>query len=252
MNSSPAASVRVSIDTPLNSRAASPATIAPPPIAGDPAGGQPNVRPGPATARLTRRRSWSAGAPAPRAPPRRRRTAATRSPITWYFSCPLPATSTRSPGRASSIAFAIAAPRSTIASDRCPLSRAACRAVMPALDLFDDAVRILAARVVRRHDDEVAQPAGDRAHQRTLRAIAIAAAAEHRDQPAARQRPRRLEQVAQRVVGVRVVDDDGHFVAGAGHDLEAAGHAVERCTPRSIASNGRSSAVAVETAARML
>ena len=60
--------------------------------------------------------------------------------------------------------------------------------------------------------DEIAQPRGDGAHQRPLRAIAIAAAAEHRDQPAGRERPRRLEQVLQRVVGVRVVDDHADVV----------------------------------------
>ena len=40
-------------------------------------------------------------------------------------------------------------------------------------------------------------------------------------------RPRRLEQVAQRVVGVRVVDDDGDVVARARHHLEPARHAGE-------------------------
>ena len=53
------------------------------------------------------------------------------------------------PARASSIALAIASRRSTIVSSRCALSRRV-SAVMPALDLLDDPLRILAARVVRR------------------------------------------------------------------------------------------------------
>ena len=83
-----------------------------------------------------------------------------------------------------------------------------------ALNFLDDPHRILAARIVRGDHDEVAQPSGYGAHQRTLRAIAIAAAAEHRDQRPLRQRPRGLEQIPQRIVGVRVVDDDGDFVLG--------------------------------------
>ena len=79
---------------------------------------------------------------------------------------------------------------------------------------------------------QIAQPPRDRAHQRPLRPIAIAAAAEHGDQPAACERPRRLEQVAQRVVGVRVVDDHRDFVFRARDDLKPAGHAVERLAAR--------------------
>ena len=133
-------------------------------------------------------------------------------PITWYFSCPLPATSTRSPGPRQ-----LDRPGDRLAAiddrEQPLLAVAAGVGGDAALDLLDDPAGILAARIVRRDHDHVAQPAGDRAHQRALRAIAIAAAAEHRDQPPARQRPRRLEQVAQRVVGVRVVDDDGDLVA---------------------------------------
>ena len=69
---------------------------------------------------------------------------------------------------------------------------------------------------------------GDGTHERTLRAIAIAAAAEHRDETPVRQRARGLQQVPQRVVGMRVVDDDRDFVFRARYDLEAARHAVER------------------------
>ena len=95
------------------------------------------------------------------------------------------------------------------------------------LDFFDDAKRILGPRVVRGQDDQIAQSRRHGTHQRPLRAIAIAAAAEDRDQTALRQRPRRLEQVLQRIVGVRVVDDDAHVVGRGRHHLESAGDAVE-------------------------
>ena len=81
--SSPGASVRVSIDTPLNARSSSPATIAPAGRRGHPSSGQRDVghavQPAPAGSsrtRPTRRPNSSAGARAPRAPPPRRRTAA--------------------------------------------------------------------------------------------------------------------------------------------------------------------------------
>ena len=75
--------------------------------------------------------------------------------------------------------------------------------------------------------------------------IAIATAAEDRNQPALRQRARGLEQVPQRVVGVRVVDDDGHVVAGARDDLEAARHAGQGVHAASHGSSGMSRATAV-------
>src|SRR5262249_51245784 len=61
------------------------------------------------------------------------------------------------------------------------------------LNVFDDPARILAAGIIGGDDDEVAQSAGDGAHQRSLRSIAIATATKHRDQPAFGQRTRRLE-----------------------------------------------------------
>ena len=87
--------------------------------------------------------------------------------------------------------------------------------------------RIFGARIVRGDDDEVAQPGGDRSHQRPLRAIAIAAAAEHRNHSLLSQRPRRLQQVFQRIVGMRVVDHDSDVVVCARHDFKPARHAGE-------------------------
>ena len=45
------------------------------------------------------------------------------------------------------------------------------------------AVRVLGARVVGGDDRDVGEPVGDRAHQRALVAVAVAAAAEDADQP---------------------------------------------------------------------
>ena len=68
-----------------------------------------------------------------------------------------------------------------------------------------------------------------------------------------RQRPRRLEQVLQRIVGVRVVDDDADVVVGRRDHLEAARHALEvRESALRLRAIGRSSATPVATAARML
>ncbi len=52
-------------------------------------------------------------------------------------------------------------------------------------DLFDDPLRVLASRVVRRDDDDVAQPGRDHTHERPFGPVAVATAAEHRDQSAA-------------------------------------------------------------------
>ena len=111
-----------------------------------------------------------------------------RSPITWYFSCPLPAMSTRSPGRASRTAARSPRVRSTIASDGVGLRpRARRRAIrsagmtMPRLISSMICSGSSRARVVGRDDHEIAQPRRDGAHQRPLRAIAIAAAAEDGD-----------------------------------------------------------------------
>ena len=75
-----------------------------------------------------------------------------RSPMTWYFSCPLPAISTRSPRRASSHrASRSPRARSTIASARRRLRLPPCGAHAvgrhhdAALDLLDDLLGILAS-----------------------------------------------------------------------------------------------------------
>ena len=93
-----------------------------------------------------------------------------------------------------------------------------------AADLFDDGRGIFAARIVRRDHHDVAQARRHHAHQRTLRAVAIAATPKDGDEAASRERPRRLEQVAQGVVGVGVVDDHRDAIVGRRDHFESAGH----------------------------
>ena len=79
-------------------------------------------------------------------------------------------------------------------------------------DLRQDEARCLVARVVAGDDDLVGQSLRDRAHQRPLGRITVAAAAEHAPQlPAARlgQGAQRLQHLLQRIGRVGVVDD--HF-----------------------------------------
>src|SRR5438477_590716 len=59
------------------------------------------------------------------------------------------------------------------------------RGTHPLLDVGEDAERVLGARVVGGEDDDVAPPRGGLAHERPLAAVAVAAAAEDRDQPPA-------------------------------------------------------------------
>ena len=56
-------------------------------------------------------------------------------------------------------------------------------------DRAADRRRILAARIVIGNDDDVGLFRGDRAHQRTLAGIAIAAGAEHHDEATLHVRP---------------------------------------------------------------
>ena len=78
--------------------------------------------------------------------------------------------------------------------------------------VIDDGPRIFAARIVGSEHDEIAASPRRLAHQRTLGAIAIAAATEHRQhsrRPAAArdELAGQRREIAQRVVGVGVVDD---------------------------------------------
>src|SRR5207244_8138534 len=82
------------------------------------------------------------------------------------------------------------------------------------LDVREDAQRILGARVVGGEDDEVAPPRGGLAHEGPLAPVAVAAAAEDRDQPPARERTEHVERTRERVGRVCVVDHHGEARPG--------------------------------------
>jgi hypothetical protein len=102
-------------------------------------------------------------------------------------------------------------------------------------DLRQDQIRRFEARVVAGDDDVAGEPAGDRAHQRPLGRIAIAAAAKHAPEHAAAllgQRRERGQRLVERVGRVSVVDDDlGQRVAAGAfdpHPLHPAAHRRQR------------------------
>ena len=89
-------------------------------------------------------------------------------------------------------------------------------------DLAADGRRILAARIVVGDDDAIGEPRGDLAHLRTLAAVAIAAAAEDDDQPAAGMGTQRGQHRLQRAGLVGIVDIDRRAIGMLGHALDAA------------------------------
>jgi len=83
------------------------------------------------------------------------------------------------------------------------------RPVGPRQHLGDDRLRIFAPRVVGRDDDDVRELGRDRSHPRPLLPVAVAAAAEHADDAARRERPRLGEDVRERRRRMGVVDEHG-------------------------------------------
>src|SRR6266702_6980447 len=77
----------------------------------------------------------------------------------------------------------------------------------PGLDLVEDALRVLRARVVGRGDRDVGEARRGRTHWRPFAAVAVPPGAEYDDHPAAGRRdvPRGLERPLERVGGVRVI-----------------------------------------------
>ena len=128
-----------------------------------------------------------------------------RSPTICPVSWPLPAISSASPGCRPAIAVRIASARS-------PISRAPFAAARIAARI---ACRIFAARIVVGDDDAVGIFGGDRAHQRPLAGIAVAAGAEHHHELALGVGPQRLQRLRQRVGLVGVIDKDRRAVAFA-------------------------------------
>src|SRR3954454_16288317 len=80
-------------------------------------------------------------------------------------------------------------------------------------DRVDDRVRVLAAGVVGGDERDVRTLARDRAHERALGAVAVAAGAEDDDEAVLRERPGRTQDVVERVGGVGVVDEDRERLA---------------------------------------
>ncbi len=90
-------------------------------------------------------------------------------------------------------------------------------------DLGDDRLRVFAARIVGGRYRQVGEVGGDRAHERPLAAVAVAAAAEHAQQPAGGHRPHGAQDARQRIGCVRVVDEHGERLPAA-DGFEPAGH----------------------------
>ena len=126
-----------------------------------------------------------------------------------------------SPGPASATAAAIASRR--------PADLA--RAGRAGQDVAPDRGRILAARIVVGDDDQVGQPRRHRAHLGALADVAVAAGAEHDDQPVARMRPQRLDRRLDRIGRMGIIDIDRR--AGAG-DHRALEPAADRLDPGEI------------------
>ena len=86
-----------------------------------------------------------------------------------------------------------------------------------------DRGRILRARVVVGHDQQVCPACGELAHHRALAAVAIAAAPEHDEQPATGERSQRSQRAGDGGRFVAVVDDGEERLAGV-DSLHPAGH----------------------------
>ena len=171
-----------------------------------------------------------------------------RSARICSFSWPLPAMRTTSPGLAASSARRMAAARSGSMVYATPV------AFRPGSISARMASGIFGAGIVAGGDDEIAAFARGLAHLGALGAVAVAAAAEEGDDARAGccgDLAGERGQVAQRVVGVGVVDDDGEGLAGI-DGLEAAGNGLERGTRRRDRENGTPRAwAAVKAASRL-
>ena len=73
-----------------------------------------------------------------------------------------------------------------------------------------------AARIVVGDDDAIGLRGSDRAHQRPLAAVAVAAGTEYHHELAAHRGPQRLERLGERVGLMRIVDEDRRAVARSG------------------------------------
>ena len=94
------------------------------------------------------------------------------------------------------------------------------------LHFREDALGIFRARVVRRHEHDIGKPRRNAPHDRALRAVAVAAAAEHREDTSRRDFARCAKDVLQAIGRMRIIDDDGKILSRI-DKLETSGHALE-------------------------
>ncbi len=184
--------------------------------------------------------------PAARGPrPGRRRDASSPATV-WVVSWPLPAITTTSPGPASASARAMAARRSASYDDARRGDRDAGH------DRRDDGVGSSWRGLSEVTTTRSAPSAADRAHERALLGVTVAAAAEDHDDPARRHLPQLGQQAGQRIR--RVGEVDHHPEGLAGLDRLHAARAPARPRPRPAAMRPSSipSAAAAVAAARAL
>ena len=129
--------------------------------------------------------------------------------ISWPVSWPLPAITTVSPGRASATARRIAVAPVADLEDLGVLDASSA----PASTAARMVGRVLGAGVVVGDHQHVGEPGADLAHHRPLAGVAVAAGADHEQQPARGERPQRGERGLDRVRLVRVVDDREELLA---------------------------------------
>ncbi len=146
----------------------------------------------------------------------------------WPRSWPFPAMRMTSPFAASPMAIAIAAARSGSTIDVRTVPRR--HRQRPGQHLAQDRQRILGSRVVAGEDRGIGQLCGDRAHQRPLGGVPVAAAAEHDPQASLGHRAQRVQHGLDRSWLVRVVDQDGEVVLDC--RLAPAGQARQDRRPR--------------------
>ena len=82
-----------------------------------------------------------------------------------------------------------------------------CAAREPGFRFGDDCFRRFRAGIVAGKDGEVGESAADLRHARTLGPVAVAAAAEKRDEASSAERPQGGQNPFQSIVGVSVVDE---------------------------------------------
>src|SRR5436309_5910442 len=94
------------------------------------------------------------------------------------------------------------------------------------VDRRRDFFRRFPARIVARDEREIGQLGGNRAHFRTFARITISAATKRQQQPAGSDFAESVQHVAQRVVGMRVIDEHAEGLAER-DGFEAAGHGLQ-------------------------